>query len=373
MDGPPALAVSEYSLTARRHFPTLDALRLLAFSKTFLAHVQLGSFPVLDQLRRGSGLGVPFFFVLSGFLITYLACDEKRQTGGLRLKNFYWRRMLRIWPLYYTVVALGLAIPVVLRWLHQPGGTDGYAPTWWVSLLFLDNYKTMWLQQSPSVSVLAVLWSLCVEEHFYLIWGLLIAFVPLRHMRWVLAGGIVLGLACRILYSRIGIVPLDLPTRIDLFAWGGVPALLLVHNRPWAEALSRRIPTAVGWAYLLFVIAFAWQVGLVPPANASWYLSAAGLLFSGLVFLILAPARPWQLAATNPLCQLGVYTYGLYMWHEVGHGVAKRTFQGLGWSLATPLNAGAYLLMALVISIVLALLSYRFIEQPFLRLKNQFK
>lgn len=360
-------------LTGRRYFPTLDALRLLAFSKTFLAHVQLGSFPVLDQLRRGSGLGVPFFFVLSGFLITYLACDEKKNTGRLRLGLFYWRRVLRIWPLYYAVVALGLAIPWVLQWLHQPSGTDGYPPTWWVSVLFLDNYKTMLLQQSPSVSVLAVLWSLCVEEHFYLVWGILIVLVPLRHMKWVIGGCIMLGLICRILYAHLGIIPLDLPTRIDLFAWGGVPALLLVNNRAQAEAISRRIPVVVGWAYLLFTIAFAWQVGMVPPANANWYLSVAGAVFSGLLFLLLAPARPWLLAATNPLCRLGFYTYGLYMWHEVGHGVAKRTLLGLHLSLTEPQNAVGYLAMALLITVVLALASFRLIEQPFLRLKHQFR
>jgi len=367
-----ALASASPAPSARRYFPTFDALRVLAFSKTFLTHVQLGSFPVLDQLRRASWLGVPFFFVLSGFLITYLACEEKKQTGQLRLGNFYWRRVLRIWPLYYTIVALGLAIPVVLRWLHQPPSPEGYAPTWWVSVLFLDNYKTMWLREAPSVSVLMVLWSLCIEEHFYLVWGLLIAFVPLRHMKWVLGGGIVLGLLCRMLYARLGIVPMDLPSRIDLFAWGGVPALMLVHNRAWAEAISRRIPTVVGWGYLLFVVAFAWQVGLVPPAGVSWYFSVLGLVFSGLLFLMLAPGRPWLLAATNPLCRLGLYTYGLYLWHAVGLGAARRIFQGLHLSLAEPPNAVAYMVLALLLTFGLALLSYRFIEEPFLRLKHKF-
>jgi peptidoglycan/LPS O-acetylase OafA/YrhL len=368
-----AQLLSKLAPTGRRYFPTLDALRLLAFGKTFLAHVQLGSFPVLDQVRRGSGLGVPFFFVLSGFLITYLACLEKKETGKLRLKHFYWRRVLRIWPLYYTVVALGLAIPWLLQWLNQQGSFEGYAPTWWVSGLFLDNYKTMWLRESPSVSVLAVLWSVCVEEHFYIVWGLLIAFVPLRYMKWVLGGGIVMGLCCRIAYAHLGIIPLDLPTRIDLFAWGGVPALLLVQNRKRAEDASRRIPVFLGWAYLLFTMAFAWQVGMAPLYNSMWYLSAAGAVFSGLLFLLLAPVRPWQLSATNPLCRLGFYTYGLYMWHEVGHGVAKRTFQWLHWPLTEPVNAIGYLAMALLLTIGLALVSFRIIERPFLCLKHKFQ
>lgn len=88
----------------RRHFHTIDALRFFALPKVFLLHLPVTAFPIFNFFREGGGTGVIFFFVLSGFLITYILLSEKKQLGSINLKRFYIRRILRIWPLYYLMV-----------------------------------------------------------------------------------------------------------------------------------------------------------------------------------------------------------------------------------------------------------------------------
>lgn len=89
------------------HFHSLDALRFFAFLKVYMLHVPIqGNFPILNYIKGGGGLRVSFFFVLSGFLITYLLVFEKIQNGKIKIKKFFIRRSLRIWPLFYLIVII---------------------------------------------------------------------------------------------------------------------------------------------------------------------------------------------------------------------------------------------------------------------------
>src|SRR5215208_8125673 len=153
---------------SRRHFHSFDALRFFAFLKVFLLHLPIVAFPTFNFISNGGGIGVIFFFVLSGFLITYILLSEKEVTGSVDLRRFFLRRILRIWPLYYLMVAFAFITPYILSILNIGFSKEGYEPNWIMSLCFLENYQMILTRDHPNVSPLGVTWSLCIEEHFYL-------------------------------------------------------------------------------------------------------------------------------------------------------------------------------------------------------------
>lgn len=172
----------------RVYFPNLDGLRFLTFFSVFLFH----SFYTPDSairastayqwahgLTRFSDLGVNFFFVLSGFLITQLLLCEQQATGCIAIVPLYARRILRVWPLYFVVVLLEFfVLPVIRAHFGEYGFHETAHPTYFV--LFLTNFNNLYYGcQTP---ILTVLWSVCVEEQFYLVWALFVAAVPTRRL-----------------------------------------------------------------------------------------------------------------------------------------------------------------------------------------------
>jgi peptidoglycan/LPS O-acetylase OafA/YrhL len=184
--------------TTRIYFPGLNGLRFVAAFMVMASHVEqlkkdehlpnLDSWPILGEAGQN---GVCLFFVLSGFLITYLLLQEERVTGNISIGKFYIRRMLRIWPLYYLIVLLGF---LVLPYCLQVSGLENafktaYWPKFILFLLFLPNLAMV---AFPQVPFTAQAWSIGTEEQFYLIWPFL-----LRRFRKVLPwmlGGITFGI-----------------------------------------------------------------------------------------------------------------------------------------------------------------------------------
>jgi peptidoglycan/LPS O-acetylase OafA/YrhL len=154
--------------------------------------------------------------VLSGFLITYIICSEKVLTGALDLKNFFARRILRIWPLFYFIIGLCYILPLVLKGAGMSLSSAGYQPTLWVSVLFLENYKMIWTHDLPNFMPMAVTWSLCVEEHFYIIWGLILYVLPVKHLPKMIIISILSGIVARMIFAANDLDTSDIATHIDL-------------------------------------------------------------------------------------------------------------------------------------------------------------
>lgn len=360
------------SEASRRHFHTFDALRFLAVFKVFLQHMMpVAAFPWFNYVKLGGYVGVYFFFVLSGFLITYIICSEKQQSGTINLKNFFARRVLRIWPLFYLVVALCYILPPVLGSMGMSLTGEGYEPRLGWSLLFLENYRMIATGDLPNVFPLAVTWSLCIEEHFYIIWGLLLYVVPLKHLPKVIGICLLIGITSRFIFVQNGLDPSDILTHIDLFAYGAIPAWLLIKHEQATVKWVTNIPKWIQAAYIPLLLAIVLVVSQYwnPVINATLF----GCLFSFLLVLILPKQAFIRVSDKNIFSRLGVYTYGIYLYHIFIIAACRKLFEKMSFSLDEPLPAISFVIVCLVLTICCSYLSYRYFEKPFLKLKKYFR
>ena len=118
-----------------RYFYTFDVLRFLAFLIVFLHHLPTTDNTFFNFFMHSGGIGVQIFFVLSGFLISYILIEEKKISNKLNLKNFFMRRVLRIWPLYYAMIFFAFITPWILKLFSIESSDEGYSPNWLFPLL----------------------------------------------------------------------------------------------------------------------------------------------------------------------------------------------------------------------------------------------
>ncbi|OSZ78289.1 hypothetical protein CAP35_08510 [Chitinophagaceae bacterium IBVUCB1] len=365
---------SEHTTTQRHHFHTFDALRFFACFKVFLHHLPVVAFPWFNIVKKGGGIGVQFFFVLSGILITYIICEEKQRTGGLNLKHFFMRRVLRIWPLFYLAIFIAFITPYLLGIIHLNSSAAGYEPDWLVSALFLENYKMIWTGDVPNASPLGVMWSLCIEEHFYIVWGLLLYFLPFKHLHRLIAVCLAIAIAARIFFVQYGLSTSDLLTNIDLFAYGAIPAYLLIAHKERLHSWVGGIPL---YAKRLFTLVLIAVVVLFSQLNGDapfvWASSILGLLFAMLIILTLPPDTKFRIKDGSIISKLGIYTYGFYIYHTLVINLLNRVFEKMQYSLDVWYWAIVFVSVSFLLSILCSYLSYHLYEKQFLKLKRYFR
>ena len=371
-----------------KHLPALDGLRGLAILGVLTFHLFPGNLPggVLGALGRVRALGesgVDLFFVLSGFLITGILYDSRGDSGYLH--KFYARRALRIFPLYYGVLGVLFALS---PWLHLQWRGMG-----WVLLGYLQNtdvngpFYLFHLGRGLSVDHL---WSLAVEEQFYLVWPVVVAAVPdRRRLLWigaaVMAGAPCLRYALAMHGTDPNYIHRSTLCRADTLMAGAILALLLRGPR---EAAVLR-----GAKYGFFAV-LAVSVGLVlaavrgaDQATGLQLLSGAGLnhalaytalellgwavldrgLASGSVAKRIFSRAGWRF--------FGRYSYGLYVLHFVALGLLLRVAKA-AIAARTPNRAIAVFgagTLSLLVALAAAYLSYQLFERQFLRLKRFFR
>ncbi|HWJ90472.1 MAG TPA: acyltransferase [Flavisolibacter sp.] len=359
-------------MTARRQFHSFDALRFFAFLKVFFLHIPVAAFPVFNFLKNGGGTGVIFFFVLSGFLITYILLSEKAGSGTINLKSFYLRRILRIWPLYYLILFIAFITPFLVSLFHLQSSGEGYEPNWVMSCLYLENYQMIRMNGHPNVSPLGVTWSLCIEEHFYLFWGLLLYFLPVKKLPLVL--GLLLALAhvARYFFTLHGWLTIDLLTNIDYFVYGAIPAFLLVCQKKKLLAWITQI--SFGTKIFLIVLTI-FYVEVSPNISYPFQLYVEpvlfGVCFSGVICLILPDKNALRIDDRSPFSRLGRYTYGMYLYHTIVINLLLHVFDKTGaWSGSIP-KVLLFIVIAFLVTTGISLLSYYCFERYFLMLKKK--
>lgn len=349
----------------RVHFHTFDSLRFLSFLLVFLRHSPVPEDSMLYYFSHEGGIGVSFFFVLSGFLITYILILEKiNNQGKIPLKKFFKRRILRIWPLYYAMVIFAMCTPFILGFFNISYSNQGYQPNWFFTLTFLENYVAMFTRQLPNVAPLTVIWSLCVEEHFYIFWGLAFYFISLKNVPKLLVGCIIFSFIMQIVYEKYEINTLDLFTNIHYFAFGAIPAYLFVFKKNIIEKLSL-IPAVYKYLYavsIIGVIVIVSNTNLIPDLKVSSLLFS--VLFSGLILFTLGEKNVFKISDKSILAKLGKYTYGLYLIHTICISLFIKigSKYDMNWIVIT--------LLSFVSTVIFSALSYHLFEKQFLKLKN---
>jgi peptidoglycan/LPS O-acetylase OafA/YrhL len=363
------------------NFDNLDSLRFLAFLSVFLYHSfyttseAILADPVYRAIKGAflwGNLGVHLFFVLSGFLITYLLLEESSMKGRINVKHFYMRRILRIWPLYFLSVFIGfVGFPLLKAFFgQQPAETAD--PLLFVT--FLGNFNVIF-NGAADASILNVLWSVSIEEQFYVFWPLLLFLVPRQHYFAAFSVLITGSLAFTGLYAdNYDMAHFHTVSNISDLAVGGVAALLVRDNSGFREWVAGAGKKSIAFAYVSLIVVLLCYTKLdsIPYINV-----ATRFLISVLFAFVILEQNfgrnsMFKLGKIKVFDTLGKYSYGLYCLHFVGILAAVRLSNMLGFSGTL---AGVVLfetVLSLLLTVAMSWLSYHFFEKWFLKYKKNY-
>jgi peptidoglycan/LPS O-acetylase OafA/YrhL len=354
LSGPSRRPAALRDLIAREHLPALDGLRAVAVAAVMVFHFGAASF-------YWAKLGVTLFFVLSGFLITLLLIREREATGSVSLRKFYFRRALRIFPAYYVFLLLSFG------WMLIEGMDVPAALVLSAGLYALNYVQAFGAFRDTPVSHG---WSLGVEEQFYLLWPTMLLAAWNRKV----APGALVGFALgAILLWRVFLVVTDLvpdgyqyyafDTQFDALLIGC--GLALCARAEWVQRVADAV-SVTPVAPLLTVVALALSHQI--PVDA-WYLTIGNLFDAVLLAILLVQAMmlhqhvTWRWIEWRWVRFLGAISYPLYLYHQLGRRIVDNVWQP---------RFAVWIVVTTAVSLVLAIGSYYFVEQPFLKLKKRF-
>lgn len=372
-----ASSIPHGNIARPKHIPALDGIRGLAVLLVFVfhygggTHSSLRAMQLFGHLNKGGWSGVILFFVLSGFLITGILWDSYADPHWWR--KFFARRSLRIFPLYFLVLILVVlaAIPF--------GDVRAVLAHIWIPALFLENFPSLARISDTLPSPLATfhLWSIAVEEQFYLLWPFLLFWQKTRERAKLLCLiTILVSFFFRILiwslHPEPGVYEHFLLTQAGALAAGG-----------WL-ALAYRGPE---WPRVLRLAPFLALVGLVGYAASgllshsfetlgrymmTWGLPSITLLFAAMLALALEPGLISRLFSLSWLRWLGNISFGVYIFHMLFIKVIVHITNAVASGRSQTAHLLVQFILAATLSLVAALLSFHLYEKQFLRLKKRF-
>ena len=345
-----------------KYRPELDGIRAFAVLAVIAFHSAL-------KPATGGWLGVDIFFVLSGYLITTVLLREHDRSGSVSLRDFWVRRLLRLYPALLVMLVLGAFFYSTLG----DGGTFfGYLKTAAGSGLYVENF--LWGLGGSELGHLGHTWSLAVEMQFYLVWPLVVAWLLHRRSRatvWVV-GGILVSYALFVLQSapEADRFPMAyyLPwTRAFELLLGALVALVLV-SRPERDpeaAVRRWTGWVVGGAFGVLLLA-GWTFSIYTDQRSIIWESPAAALLTVALIVHLNNVRTTGVGALlswAPLVWIGKVSYGAYLFHYPVIMVLMDR---------TDLGSRLLFVVATVITLAISALSWQYVERPALRLKSRF-
>jgi peptidoglycan/LPS O-acetylase OafA/YrhL len=344
-----------------RHRPTLDGVRGVGVLLILVHHTYSNLIPVRSSWGDpfpGSFIGVDIFFGLSGFLITSLLLREERRNGSVKLRRFYARRALRLLPALYVLIAAYVAYAALTNERLTLIGVLATATYW-------QNFA----RGGQIPAGFTHLWSLAVEEQFYLVWPVFLMAL-MRARRWpaVVPGALVALLVAMNVYRFV--------------EWRGPISVFTFYPRPYTHGDALIVGALAAWAWVNGIrpsralVPAAWIsvaflglcVARYGAADRFYYLGGFTLVGIATSVIILASLQTsWiggRLFELRPLCVLGRVSYGLYLWHyPIFLAVQRYTHD---WT--TPER----LVLAFTLTAAVTAASWNFVERPFLRWKDRF-
>jgi len=341
-----------------RHFPQLDGIRGVAISIVLLGHlVSLNIGFGVEKLGPLPPIGVDLFFVLSGFLITNNLLQARGKDHFF--KNFYARRALRIAPLYFAMLIFVFGIAN-----HRFAALSFNAQKvhWQIFALYLQN---LYYRQATALGplCLAVTWSLAVEEQFYMVWPLLVSKLTIRNLSAVAFGVVLIAPIARTVVPLFGYDPYINPIcRMDAMAMGALLSLWRSAAHPSAREIKSR-------ALYFFSAGAAGEVichflGLTHVMSKSF----VALMFTAMLAFSLTWEPLSRVLSIAPLRLTGRVSYCLYLAHPIIGALVYHKMKGS--SLA---NSASRSFIIIVLSYLVAWLSWTFFEGPILGLKRYFE
>lgn len=350
------------SLFSGKRLPSLDGIRALSITAVMFYH----SFGML-----GARIGVSTFFVLSGFLVTWLLVKEYSDDDSISLKGFYYRRTLRIFPAYFGFLFLIFLVETLQDF-------DKIKEFIVPSVFYYYNYY--YPVTGNGHPALGHLWSLCVEEQFYILWPLLfmvfarkgygsvlmlLVSIVLASLIWRLYGYYELNLGPRWLYRAFD-------SRFDNLAIGCFFAIVL-SNDGHRASLWRFVSQAKYFPIYFVTLILSRILGIYAEAYSYTFGFTVEAILIGLLMvqcMVFYERKYFKWLNSRLLVFIGTISYPMYLYHEFAAGISD----ALGGRLASQfgLDIGPYLvaILGFALTIAMAFFSYKFIETPFLRLKS---
>lgn len=372
--------------TSHSRYFGLDGLRAIAVMLVIVVHANLAvpgatgrdDLNLLSSKILGAGwIGVDLFFVLSGFLITDILLKTKGFQNYFQI--FYARRALRIFPLYYLFLVAAVAAG---NFFHAQFFTLTKLTA--LSLFtYTYNFKAAFANAAPHYHHF---WSLAVEEHFYLIWPLLVFLLDAKRLRKLCFIGIIGSLILRIAIVesnlRLQTAYLISPCRIDTLLWGALLALdyrdqgwsVRRMQKTFAMAAAGLILTVCLQGHFFDFIDHAHGGGSATLTDSKWVLTLGIASLGPFFAAIVSAAANGSLPALEAkwLRAIGRYSYGIYVLHLLCLHIAIRFLRGFSLLKGGPMGSLLIGAVTLLLSFILAGISFRYLETPFLKLKDRF-
>lgn len=365
------------------HFANLDLLRFIAAFMVVIAHSYEGwvgwfGFPgfmsvnheykvlntiggYINTLVKNGGFGVEVFFLISGFLITSILISEKENMGQIDLKKFFIRRSLRIWPLYFLIIGLA---PFIVNYLGKP------SPHYLPNFFFYNNFYVM--VHEAWEYPFAHFWSICIEEHFYLVWPFIIFFTPRKHLLSVFWTVVFISAFCRFYFNQdekaYYYIYLHTLSRMDVIAIGAIGAYIHYYN-----SFSFTFPKIARiYLYMLFLIIFIespynfYESSFLATTRKYFYVGIAAIAMSNFLF---NKESLIKIKNKNIFHYFGKISYGIYMYSNILVAIIiEKIIVPYGL-----INFYLYMALNIIITILISILSYELFEKPFLKLKTRFE
>lgn len=380
------------------YFEYLDALRFLAFLGVFYAHIgtiytgttvsQIFPINILLKFTVYGSYGVNFFFVLSGFLITYLLLRERLNSGIINIRKFYAKRILRIWPVYFITFITGVFIlPLIISpstyEVFKMADPNMPLEAIFYNLFFSGNFYQGLGLGMASLSI-GILWSVCIEEQFYFIWPWIVKFFSSKRLVYIISLLISLSLLYKFLWAEDRMANYYLPwslamdlgfgsllgamyfnNQIKIFlkiiAGTFIASIVLIFFTPDTRLETLRlVKTPILDSIFAITIIFFIQYTHILRNISKNIVGKAGIKLKNIIL--------------NLLTDLGKISYGLYAYHTICLMLTIHLLFQIGFldSKVSPVEFYAVAIIAFTLTIISAKYSHKFVEKKILRLRDKF-